>query len=617
MNKKQVYSILMMGFAMHGVIRATTSQFRTPLTFLEKGSLTYPLPPVEDTWWFEKMDSDRPECKWKMNKFSGMYARSASQSFYDPCADPCKSNRVTGKTVSLSTLFFGKEAFRGEEAFAGGELMSDPCQAALVSKENIHLGFSHITPRFEYNEYGAYFGLTAERSLGQDGQWHIGGRISMPIKVIEIERDQNCTLYETVDDVVKMREIDENTAGAKDFAVRLDFLTSLNYQINTEDGTECESFVQYNTDQGNNPVKAVAMTGVSVGVSGDTPENAEVFIIGRPNRDLPDQLYRKTVEENTIEALSADGMVGNNGITFFQDGIDYKAGIGSDRSKQSALFVVPRAEDSDNLTTTARMVSRRLENLLLQINALGANSPVNFFRKSCDIDFCGSERITAQGDIGAEVYGGYGIDGWFVDGIFGMSLPTGKRTKKANRIFAQSTGNNGHVEVKLGVDGGWRVCDWFAFELDTAYHHAFNRTEHRAVPYTGATVRNIGPEVMADVSWGYLTAHANLNFFHPYNPELGGMVGYDLFAKQKDRVSIKCPAPTDCLGRDNTDLPANVQGIDPSILEERTNSVTHKIRCEAFHRWSFCEIFAGGSQVFAGKNAMKESEGYIGMKVYF
>ncbi len=610
--------MLMIGFVMHGVIRATTSQFRTPLTFLDRGSLSYPLPPVEDTWWFEKMDSGRPECTWTINNFKGVYGRTATQSFYDPCADPCKSNRVTGKTASLSNLFFGKEAFRGEEAFAGGALMTDPCQPALVAKENVYLGFSHITPRIEYNEYGAYFGLTAERSIGNG--FHIGVRGNMPIKVIRVEHNQGCKLYETVDDVVKMREIneeDEETPIA-DFAARLDFLTSLNYQIDAG-GPECESFVQYNIhedDQGD--VTALGMPGTAM-VSANTPENAGVFVIGRPNRDLPNQPYRKTIEGNSIESLSANGVLGNNSIAFFQDGIDYKAGIGTDRSNQSGLFVVPSANDDEDrtLTETSRAVSVRLEHLLYQINALGVNSPVNFFKKSCDIDFCRSEQITAQGDISAEVYSGYVQDDWFVDGIFGMSLPTGKRTKHANRIFAQSTGNNGHVEVKLGADGGWKVCDWFAFELDAAYHYAFNRAEHRAVPYAGATVRNIGPEIMADVSWGYFTGHVNLNFFHPYNSELGGMVGYDLFAKQKDRVCIKCPAPTDCLGRDNSSLPENIQGVDSSILERNTNSVTHKLRCEMFHRWSFCEIFAGGAQVFAGKNAMKESEGYLGMKIYF
>jgi len=196
-------------------------------------------------------------------------------------------------------------------------------------------------------------------------------------------------------------------------------------------------------------------------------------------------------------------------------------------------------------------------------------------------------------------------------------LPTGTKTDKANRIFLQSTGNNAHVELKLGVDGGWKVCNWFAFEVDAAFHHAFNRTEQRAAPYKGATVKNIGPTVGVDISWNYFTAHVNLNFFHPCNPELGCMFGYDLMAKRNNKVCLPCPPPDDLLGRPNSSLPADEQGYDASLLSKNTDAVTHKLRSEVFHRWNFCELFAGAGQVLFGKNAMKESEAYLGMAVYF
>src|SRR5207237_1839791 len=146
-------------------------------------------------------------------------------------------------------------------------------------------------------------------------------------------------------------------------------------------------------------------------------------------------------------------------------------------------------------------------------------------------------------------------------------------------------GNNCHVVVNLGLDGGWKPCPWFAFEIRPYFYHACKRSERRAAPFTGQTVINIGPEIDVDVSWNYFNLRTDFTFFHPHNPDLGFMFGYELFAKGNDRVSlgscIPCnnPTTTDLIGR--PDQPINIE-----ILEHGTNTLTNKLRGEIFYRQS-------------------------------
>lgn len=612
MKKSIVRIALAMIMVSSDILFAATSQFRTPLTFLKRGYIHYPLDYVDHAWWFDPMELHRSDTPWYVESFKGLYGRSASQSFFNEC-DPC-GDKVTHKTVSLSTLWFGKEAFRGEEVFPGG-MLPPPCDPALQKKENIALGYSRITPRFEYNEYGVYCGFDAGRTFGEDHQWMVGLRMSIPFEVITIERDQDPQLFETVDDVVRMRTINEDDAGVgahqQDFAARFDFLNTLSYYAPAE---KCNEFVQY--DKAGISVRMPGGQIASGTVAVDP--GADVYIIGSPFGVLPDQPFRKSPEEHAIVPLPASGALMDGEIAFFKNGIDYKNNVAIDRDAQGMLFVVPRATaDGEALNIRANGVSQRLEQLLIQINALGVNTPVNFFRQAGNINLAASERITGQGDLFTEAYGGYKSPIWLLYGIFGLRFPTGVKTDKVNRIFLQSTGNNGHVELKLGIDGGWKVCRWFAFELDVAYHHAFNHTEQRAAPYQGATVKNIGPAVGVDISWDYVTAHANLNFFHPHNADLGCLFGFDFMAKSNNSACIKCPPPVDLLGTPQDMLPPQDQGYDLSLLTNHTNTMTLKLRGEVFHRWNFCEITAGAGEVVAGRNAMKESEAYLGITVYF
>lgn len=598
-----------------GTIQATTTQFRSPL-MLDRGPIHYQLPYLPHVWWFDDVPSDRQDgCmeKWFVNNWTGLYGRSATKSFYKaPCDgdDTCKSNPVTRQTASLAQLFFGSEAFRGADVFANSVL---PPQTTM---ENVYLGFSRITPRFEYREYGVMLGMQAERTVGKCNNWYVGGRASMPIEVIDILFDQNCKLFETVQDVVRFQQINikdpQDNPDLVDFAARLDFLNSLVVPTGgTLANPTADPFVVFsvNTDPTYGQVTQIYK---GTTVSGTAPANdLGVALVGSASGVAPTYTYRKDLTASGVVALPATGALGDGDVAYFKNGVDYAASLGTSLAAQGGLYVVPTIASGSvqiNLSDKSQTIYTQLRKTVDNLEA-GATTPLGFFNQHCT-DLCKAERITGQGDLDTEIYAGYRPNDCFYTDLFlGVRFPTGKRQKDANRIYYQTTGHNGHFQIKVGMDLAMRLCRYVGFKTDWSYNHAFNHTEKRNAPFVGASVRNIGPQVDAKVSWNYWTFHFDLNFFHPHNPEIGGVFGYELFAKQNDKVSLDCKTATDFLGQ--------VKPLDNTILERNTNAMTHKVRGEVYHRWNYFEFSLGASQVLAGRNAMKESEAYIGATIHF
>ena len=78
----------------------------------------------------------------------------------------------------------------------------------------------------------------------------------------------------------------------------------------------------------------------------------------------------------------------------------------------------------------------------------------------------------------------------------------------------------------------------------------------------------------------------------------------------RDHVDlISCDSVRDLLG--------NKQEVNAALLERDTKITSHKLRLSMFHRWDYCELFAGASRVVSGKNVMKESEVHLGLGIYF
>jgi len=467
-----------------GVLYATF-EFRSPLS-VRDGMMHWPfLAPIHEAWWYDMMPNDKEDSKWNIYTWSAAYYRCSDKAFFN-----VEKNKNTRKTTKLSTLFFGKDSFRGEEAFAGG-MITD---TVLLAQTNAFLGFARITPRFDYNEYGAFWGLHVDRRFGEEEKWHAGGKISVPFKVIEIEQDSNCKLEETIGDVVRLRQVNLDVSGINtgrsEFAARLDFVNTL---------------IRNNAPLVQFPGDAVNIAGQRVNGTGadETGQVPGAYITKRDNGELPQAPFRKRFAQ-VAGPLGVDGSGADGSTLFFQTGTDYQNNLFKDRDAQGKLFLVSRrvnptgaAPNGDDVTSESDAIRVDLSNQLFVLSSLSSDEKASEFFRARDIDLCAHERITAIGDIETEVYCGYGHrNDWFIDGILGVRLPSGKKNKDPGKLFFQSTGHNRHFEIKLGLDGGWMPREWFAFKIDASFHHAFRRTEKRAALFKGATVRNTGPEIV-------------------------------------------------------------------------------------------------------------------------
>ena len=626
--KKTLKSIVLLGALSGGALHATF-QFRSPLSLYDRGYMHWALAPADQAWWYDQLPSQKEHTDWNVHFWGAGYVRNAGRAF-GTCDDSCHKNKVTHDTTSLAELFFGKSVFRGEEIFVNGTF-AGPLSAGqeLVNSVNPFLAFARITPAFDYNETGAHIGVDFARTLGQDDRFHIGGRVFIPYKIIEIEQDTSIALEETLDDVFVTRIVNADEGVDPDqieYAMRYDFLSTLvfNTIATPSQAVVPDSVVKYDSLTAGN----VSVTGVQVSAitsEGDVTNNSipAAYVVKSVDGTVPTVPFRKFPSQAST-LLGADGEGVDGEAYFFKTGVDYKNNLRNDRDAQGTLFLVPRAIAANETTNPSRVgkLTNEAEAILTNVRAivdgdLLISEPASTFFLNNGINLLAHEYIYGVGDLVAQVYGGIGhYNDWFVDGIFEVNFPTAKRARDAKRIFYQPTGNNGHVVVCFGLDAGWQPRPWFAFEIRPYFYHACKRSENRAAPFEGQTVINIGPSIDVDVSWNYFVLRTDFTFFHPHNPDLGFQAGYELFVKGNDRVSLGSCIPcnnavaTDLLGRPD-------QPLNPEIFEHRTNTLTNKLRGQIFYRCNYFEIFGGGTQIVSGRHAMKESEGHIGLVIYF
>jgi len=628
MNKSAIRIGALLGMLSCGSMYAT-SEFRSPEPLRERGPIHYRLEPVQDTYWYALMNpEDHKDSKWETYTWKGAYYRSACKAFFDDDLD-CDGkpkNKSTSKTTGLTTLFFGideeVESFVAAQAFAGGSISP----AALATSTNA-LAWAHIKPDLKYTEKGAVFGLSARRTFGRNDNWHFGTRMSLPFVLIDVEQ-RACPgeFEETLADVCRMHPLNQDLDADPDqteCAYRLDFLSSLLWNYQNLNGQQVPvPFLQYGN--GNDQEMKIGNHRLSYASANVAEEQPPAYVQRRVDGTPPSIPYRKLASQ-VSGALGANGSGGgNDDVLFFLQGTNYLAGLGQDVAAQTELWLEPRQNDAsqgpnvpDQLVNAGQAICNEIKTLIDMLGIPNQESATEFLKRECGIDLCSSECIKGLGDLESDFYLGYGPGReWYVNVVTGVRWPTGKPHKDSGRVYFQSTGHNRHFEMKIGMEGGWMPCKWFAFDIDWAFHHAFERTEKRAAPFKGATIRNIGPEIDAKVKWDYYTFHTNLTFFHPNNPDLGCVLSYELFGKRNDEIHLGCPDlgcnggyAVDCLGQRNE--------LDFTLLEKRTDSMTHKIRGEVFYRANFWELFVGASQIVAGRNAMQETEAHLGVAIYF
>lgn len=661
MNKKISIAALILGCFGSEAWAAWGGDFRAPLDILYRGHAHWDFVPVHDTWWYDVMGVECDPCCEPKNTsvefWTGAFTRVAGKSFLkqaDCSGKEIQLNKSTSQTTTIPTIIFGQSTFKVTESLAGGsvdmtatETVQTPGtntvpggptqiypEVDAINDLNPLLNVFRVTPNFEYTEYGAVWGVRVEHRFGCDNQWYVGGSASIPFKVIEVRPDEGCAFEEDFSDIVRVVPMQVQATQTpvldnyfpEDMAVRLDFLSSVvfrNLQYLQVPGDK-SPFITY----GDGTERTRAFLFAADGASG---QDVPILLVREQSGDVENVVYpfRKVVNVSGVSAdlppqvtpiaLAANGSGGINGSTlFFQEGTNYAADLGMNSAAQSELFVVfptenvtdtnlaaQDAQKNGDSTTIYQGVMQIVRDLSIDMQ----NGPMNFLCQQ-GIDLMGLQRTIGAGDMDFYLFGGYGHRwDWFAELELGMKAPTGTKIKDAHEILKFPTGNNKHWEAMVGMQGGWKPVEWFAFQLDWSYHHAFGRNQEMLATFTDSTVKNLGPVVDAKVSWNYYLVHADMTFFHPCNPELGFMVGYELFAKKRDKVDYCETKATNFLGTEQT--------LDPCLASQGTNAMLHKIRGEMFHRWNYCEVLLGGSTAVGGRHAMKETEGHITLTIYF
>lgn len=626
MNKTILVLFGMLSIACSGVLEAT-SEIRSPLGRFGDVwfDYRYIFDPVEE-------NSD-----WQVDVQKVAYTRSSARSFGMPqkCVKTCDKNKLTTQTVPLSALFFNKSLFKGQEIFHGGNLAGRASNAP-------GLIFSNFSPRISYEESGVSIGVHAYHQLNEHPSVRIGGRIGMPIKVIKVEEDRSCGA-ERIDQSVLQEDLvvcyEEQATGAARIdtatlcAYRLDYLTTLKLPNGVP-------MVQYGDGTPANPTKianviadssiqtsAPSATGFDFNCTAGNQSNgpnAPMYLIRRSTGSMP---FNPVVDINTVSSSNDNSFLLKNICAFdlpangnattddqrfrFLNSNNYAASLANDLEEQSKWFVIPVPGTG---AFTLNPISQEIINVIdYVVQKQGSKAALSegglLFLAGKGIDLCPSQRVVGAGDVEVQIYGGQYWDRSYMNAFTGFRLPVAKEHDNPKEVYFQSPGHNGHFEMMFGVDGGVVVNSWFAFTGDIAYHHVFSHTERRAAPFTGSTIRNIGPALDADVSWGWLQANAVGTFFHPKDTDLGCTLGYEFYAKLEDDISLCTNKATDLLGSDFA--------LDGKLLEKNTNSQTHKVRGTGFYRIGYAEFMFGMSYILAGKNAMRESEWHIGMNVSF
>ncbi len=561
--KNRIMSMLMLLIALSThLVHATTSELRSPLSIL-RGPYHYPLAPVADDIWSMKIEKiGECESLWIIDSWAVGYGRKADRAYIDCCGCDsncgwseclgstcstnvsscgtqagcydecnCPSTKNTTNTVPLSTLFFGKSDFRGEEAFANA-LLVGPCDDTPPA-----LRYAKLSPRFDYNEHGAVLGVHAQRKLNEESCWHFGARASLPIKVIEVEQRRSCgseRFEEGFGDVIveyQQQKTDDQNFTHIVKAFRLDFLSGLTWI----DGTP---LVNYGNGADSTQIAKVEVTPDFQKQGSPAPISALRKNDGKLPAPPTTPYYplAQAVDSGTQSVsnpLAADGSGGADGTRLtFVAANNYANGLGLNRDAQSKLFVVPNSVGAGGsqglLETNGLLIQNKIDYLLNQLALSERNSTEQFF-KDHGICFCLSDYVAGIGDLDTEVYLGYEHECGYLDGIFGLRFPTGKKPCDANRIYYQALGNKGHFEVKGALEGGWHPFDCFAIRAYASYSAVIEATECRSPAFKCACIKNIpvGYPVEARVKWDYFLGNIDFTWFHPDNPNLGCSLGYE------------------------------------------------------------------------------------------
>lgn len=554
-------------------------ELRAPLA-LWRGFVHYPLDHYDD------------RCN-DIDVWGAGYYRFASRAF--PCEDTtCK--------VPLSQLYFGSPSFRLRQAFANG---------VNTVPGNPFITVSKITPLIEYNEKGAIFGFTSGRRF-RNNRVRVGFRARLPVRFVTVRQNASARALQgaTAKDLCFTQNerypLNNPTSNVVNnvYACRLDLISALT----TVPG---QPLVNYNGTNGRVTIAGIDATNGNTNTAGgaDRP-GAKVNLVGSPTGARPPRNFGELdTVVNTLPSLPANGQGVGTSRTVFGANVNYSA-LAQNPDAQAQLYLVPTISTVDQnnfrLTADAAAIHTAIQNA---INNLSDGSVIDFL-DSEGVTF-DTQQIEGLGDLNTELYLGYDFNNCFWgEGHFGVVFPTGKKVCDPGRLLAQPLGNNGHFELRIGGELGYEFSDWLKVRADSSYFFVLRNRESIAAPFTGATVQNIGPAVFADISWSSFLGHVDFTFVPPCMPCLGFDIGYELYAKARDKVRL-CQATAANFGG------GAQQTLDATVAERDTRRVEHKVRTEVFYNTGYFDVVGGFANTFAGQNIQQETDWYLGLVVSF
>lgn len=502
-------------------------------------------------------------------------------------------------TQPLSALWFNKADFVGQEAFSRG---------VVANPTNVWLIISTLSPRFRYTQRGAVIGAAVSKRLHED-KVHVGLRVELPISVLDVDRYEKCGQRgtelggETLEDVMVekpevVNDLGGTPRGLLDFAYRLDFLSAL--PLGPIGLSSAMPFVDYhNTSFVNSPI---TIANQDVTNSGGT---SPVFVC-RSDNGAPKGQFNQ-LETYAATPLNSQGSnLSQNGYGLWADGTNYTP-LKTDLATQRRLWIIPGIVQRLN-AVDQRPEAMIIQAKLAQLLQLLDNSAEDFFARE-QVCFT-SQRSAGLGDMQLELFANYiPSEKTYVEGVFGLTLPTAQNVNNPQEILKMPLGNNGHVETKCALYGSWKPLNWLNIKADAAYSLVLKAQENIAAAFQGATIKNLGPTTSAQISWSYFVGDVSCTFLNPENLHFGATIGYQFYAKTKDKICFCSATALDFNGVRNV--------LDPCVAACRTNVISHKGRVEIFCRTQACDFFVGFQQVFAGKNAMKETSLHLGLSVGF
>lgn len=334
-----------------------------------------------------------------------------------------------------------------------------------------------------------------------------------------------------------------------------------------------------------------------------------------------DSTFNTTIKPSTTTGLSNFSSVVTDKPGIFWSTEDYTDMPADD------IYIITSLDQNYNPTTASKLIFEKINDQLIadttEEEVIDIIFTDNFLNGSYTSGSVSSSTSTTKanwnsfkkqglGDLDLEI--GVGST-WFcgnllTDLLFGIVIPTSAIIDNPiNNYLAVPLGNNGHYEIRGGLQGTYEFNDWASLSTYGAYSWALPAYEEIIPSFKGATAFGLLPtKTKAEISWQQLVVNADL-MMYPYYC-CGIDLGYQFMWKREDKFC-------GCFKTANNGV-GDLQTIDFDVMKPYTKRVAHKLKMSLFCDASdFCQFSMGLAQVLGGKNVALEKDYFISLMVLF